>query len=369
MASVRRRNLELRQQRLAEMDIVHGFSIASVANDIVEATTFALLASTDTRETAGIVERPQRDKVDVAKAAADTNAEAEMSGPTRVVVMPNAPAPAGEREMREVLKHFEVLRRPIRVSWVDGDWRSKLDVQFPWLGNIIDRIAGDVRMANGDCRIKPTLLVGPPACGKSAFAAALATALDAPFCPISFASQSEARALLGTARGWSSTTPSIVIEAMRRHGCASPMVFVDEVEKSVAYHTINPRAALLTMTEPSTSAAWQDPCLQAAVDLSRVIWIAAANDLDTIEAPLRSRFRVLQVPAPRAEHWRAVKSALLGMIAQDANMPIEAMPEIDPEVDAKLRALLDRCGDLRVVRRAVENVVRLGLEHRDRRLN
>lgn len=275
------------------------------------------------------------------------------------------PLKVSDRDHRDLQQQLARLRLPVELRPAAAGWRE-VRAQFPWFAAVIDVIERDQKLHSDDWfNFRPTLLVGPPGIGKSAFARAIAEATGLPLLSQSMAAQTEARALLGTSRGYGSATPSLIVSTIARYAVGNPIVFVDEIEKAgKGGWGGDPVTALLTMIEPSTAQAWPDPFLQADVDLSYVNWIAGANAITGLDTAVRSRFRIVDVSPPSVEHWSVIRTTMLTAIAESIGVPVEALPELEPVVDQQLRELLTRRGDLRVVKRAIESVVTIGLAAR-----
>jgi hypothetical protein len=279
-----------------------------------------------------------------------------------VRIIRNAIFLSGDREVNGRLRNFRRLEEPVRCVIVDPDWRRHLN-EPRWLKPVADQIGRRLMAFRGKrLRLPPLLLVGPPGCGKSRFVADLAAALDVPMLPLSFAGQSDSRALVGTSRGWGSAAPSVVIDAVLRHKVANPLVFVDEIEKSQGSHSGDPISALLMLTEPETAQAFHDPFLQTEADLSHVVWIAGANSLRGLSSPILSRFTVIDVDAPDGRDWPAVRASFLQEMAAMYGLPEDGLPQINPEVDSMLLKLLDQKRDLRIVKRVLEEVIGAAIE-------
>ncbi len=97
-----------------------------------------------------------------------------------------------------------------------------------------------------------------------------------------------------------------------RTRCASPGIVLDELEKTgTSRHNGAVGDVLLGLFEPQTSSRWLDPYIQAAADLSHILWIATANTLEGIQVPLRDRSRILRFPDPGLEHLPIIATHLL----------------------------------------------------------
>lgn len=275
----------------------------------------------------------------------------------------------GDRETVERLKGFRDLERPIARAPINPGWREKMPNArwFDPLRKLIERRLAGFRTT--PFRMAPLLIVGAPGIGKSRFVADLAAALEVPVLPISFAGQSDARALLGTARGWSSANPSSLIDLIRRCKRANPIIFVDEIDKSASSQNGDPLAALLTLLEPETARRFHDPFLSTEVDLSHVTWIAGANSVKGLPSPILSRFQVIEVEAPDGRDWSSIRVALAREFASAHQIAIETLPVLEPQVDDMMRMLLDRRRDLRVVRRVFAEVIAAAMEQRFKLIN
>lgn len=266
-----------------------------------------------------------------------------------------------DRDLRESLKAFKVLEQPIELREALPDWQQGL-VSFGWFARVIERIAGQIASMPGrPVRLQPLLIVGSPGIGKTMFARVLGKSLGLPFRSFSFAAQTDPRGLLGTARGWASANPALVVEELCRSRCANPLIFVDEVEKgSTGSRNGDPHQALLNFLERENAKVFEDPFLQAAVDLSHVNWLAGANSLEGLPAPLLSRFEVIEVRSPGEADWPLLYQSLRVSIAEGLHLPSAALPDLSPDLDLEMRKLLRRRGDIRAVRRALEQVIRIG---------
>ena len=99
----------------------------------------------------------------------------------------------------------------------------------------------------------------------------------------------DAAALVSVSRGLTNTKPCWPAQAMSAHGCANPLLVLDELHKAGgSRRNGDPLGALLGMLEPSTARAYFDTSLMCEVDLSAVCWLATANDVVGLAAPLAS---------------------------------------------------------------------------------
>jgi hypothetical protein len=271
-----------------------------------------------------------------------------------------------DRDLRATVKLHERLLDPIELRAANKNWASKLVQEFPWFDTVVERLETEqllrARSKHAWHQMRPLLLNGPPGIGKSAFVRAYSKAIGLPSLYVSLGGEVDARGIAGTARGWGSTTPSIIVQAMTNHECANPIVFVDELEKAGgSRRNGDVKATLLAMLERDTARNWFDPCLQAPIDLSHINWIAGTNTLDGIPDALLSRFDVVQCEAPTVEDWPIIRTNMLRNIADGLGIDVCDLPKIDAAIDREIARLLAR-GDMRPARRALEQCIGLAAQ-------
>lgn len=276
---------------------------------------------------------------------------------------------AEEGVPREVRPRVKPLFSPLPVRpWPTAEFLAdRLLAEFPWAEEAIEAIAADLTLAEavrGEATgIRPLVLLGRPGCGKSRLAGRLLNLLEHDGGPggamLSLAGSREDRMLRGTAAGWSSAAPSFPAQLMATTGCANPLIALDELDKAGGSHNGDPRQTLLQMLEPSTAIRWMDECIGLPVDLSRVSWLATANDKDAIPAVLRARMRFVPVPAPRPQDFRV----LVGGVMQDLAAELGAEPGAVPFPDACiLDAIRQGFVSGRLSARSVARLVRRAVE-------
>lgn len=181
--------------------------------------------------------------------------------------------------------------------------------------------------------MRPTLLVGSPGSGKTSLAREIGTALGLATTIFPCASVAD-NSFGGTGAQWATRRASTPLEAIRRSSTANPLVILDEIEKT-GLHGNNGSLlhAILPMLERHTASIYFEVGIERNADLSWVGFLATANDLTTVPAPLRDRFRIIQMPDPGPQH--------LGDLARRIVRDIAIENGTDPAWTAPLAA--DRC--------------------------
>lgn len=165
----------------------------------------------------------------------------------------------------------------------------------------------------------PILLVGPAGIGKTHFATALADILGTRSEVISMASQTCGFSLSGMDRGWSSARPGLVFNALLHGNTLSPLIVLDEIDKANQDARSDPLGPLYSLLEPRTSGAYRDEYAGFPIDASKFFWLATANDVRNIPAPLLSRFKVFQIEEPSLAQIEAIAKQVFSEVT--ANMP------------------------------------------------
>lgn len=206
----------------------------------------------------------------------------------------------------------------------------------------------------------PILLVGPAGIGKTAFSRQLATLCNVP--PplfINIAEEDNGSALIGSSTYWSNTQPGKLFSALAwgienaddedlRHGCeeancmavANPLIVLDEIDKVVASHEKHgdPLGSLYRLLETDTSKQVQDRCLtDIRMDASHVRYVATANSLDTLPAPLLSRMDVFHIVPPNAQQRASIAQNMVAAAVEEFQLPL--LPVISQEILNEIQAL------------------------------
>lgn len=186
--------------------------------------------------------------------------------------------------------------------------RQVLDQDHDGLEDVKDRIIEFLAEGHfkGDVGGSIILLVGPPGVGKTSIGRSIAAALERRFYRFSVGGMRDEAEIKGHRRTYIGALPGKLIQALKDSGSENPVILLDEVDKIGSSHQGDPASALLEVLDPEQNANFLDHYLDVRVDLSKVLFICTANQLDSIPGPLLDRMEVIRLSGYIAEEKLAI---------------------------------------------------------------
>ncbi|CAN7083339.1 unnamed protein product [Brassica oleracea var. botrytis] len=261
--------------------------------------------------------------------------------------------PIIEKIPKHVLKvideNFDVLRAE---AILDEDHYGLADIKE----RILEFIA--VRTLTGNPEGKIICLSGPPGVGKTSIARSIARVLDRKFFRLAVGGLSDSSEIKGDRGVCVGAKPGKMVQCLKQVGTENPLVLLDEIDKIGKSSKYDPEGALLELLDPEQNAQFLDYFLDVPIDLSKILFVCTANDIDRLPDPLLDRMEVIKLAGYTTdEKMHITRDYLVKIVSGKCGIKPD---QVDVSDTALLSLIENYCREagVRNLQKHIENIFR-----------
>lgn len=235
-----------------------------------------------------------------------------------------------------------------------------LDEDHYGMEKIKDRILEYLAVKKLNPELKGPVLcfVGPPGVGKTSLGKSVARALGRKFARIALGGVHDEAEIRGHRRTYVGAMPGRIIQALKNTGVRNPVLMLDEIDKLASDYKGDPASALLEVLDPEQNHGFSDHYVSMPFDLSQVIFLANANQIENVPHALRDRLEIVEIPGySEEEKIEIARKYIIPKVIKQSGLSVEEVQFQETAIDFLITAYTRESG-LRNLEKIIASVVR-----------